>query len=54
MPTEVATVDSAEVQNALAGLYADRLAERSETAPVFKLTEVATDDRPVLIQCCIR
>ncbi|MFF2572292.1 hypothetical protein [Streptomyces sp. NPDC058084] len=41
---------------ALADLYATRLKEREgeESGPVFRLKQVEADERPVLIQCCIR
>jgi hypothetical protein len=40
----------------LADLYATRLKEREaeESGPVFRLKQVHADERPVLIQCCIR
>jgi hypothetical protein len=42
-------------QDALDALFATRLKIReSAEKPAFELKEVASDDRPVLIQCCIR
>jgi hypothetical protein len=53
MTAETAT--TSDTMDALAALYDARLADQ-EAAPtaVFTLTEVVSDDRPVLIQCCIR
>lgn len=45
----------ASAQDDLDELFNTRLKQR-EAAPaaVFELKEVSSDDRPVLIQCCIR
>ncbi len=47
-------VDVASAQEALDALFSARVQERDSSAPVFELKEVQGDDRPVLIQCCIR
>jgi len=44
-----------DAQDALDALYATKLRARDDhDRPVFDLKEIKTDDRPVLIQCCIR
>lgn len=49
------STDVQGAQDALDALFAARLSIRDASErPVFELKEVASDDRPVLIQCCIR
>ncbi len=51
---EVSAQSRRDAQDALDALYATKLSARDDAPPVFDLKEIKTDDRPVLIQCCIR